>query len=237
MIGNEKEILAITPARGGSKGVFRKNIKILCGKPLIYYSIKSALNSRYIDRLVVSTEDDEIAEISKKYNSEVIKRPKELATDHAPSIPVYKHVLKFLKEKENYQPDIVVIIQPTSPLRDVEDVDRCIEKLFIEKSDSVITVRRVKHSPQFMVELDEKKRIKYLFNRKNITRRQDAKEVYIPNGAVFVTWSKTIIEKNTDRGPDTRAIIMPMERSVDIDTEFDFYMAEKLMEKNEKYKN
>ena len=108
---NKQEILAIIPARGGSKGIPRKNIKLLCGKPLIYYSINAGLNSNLISRVVVSTEDDEIASVARKYNVEVIKRPNELAEDDTPSVPVYQHVLKYLRENESYEPDIVVVLE------------------------------------------------------------------------------------------------------------------------------
>jgi len=227
------KIIGIIPARGGSKGISRKNIKMFCGKPLLYYSIKAGLESKYIDRVVVSTEDDEIAGVAKKFGAEVIKRPDKLAQDDTPSVPVFKHVLSYLEEKERYAPEIVVILQPTSPLREVKDIDNCIEKLVREKCDSVITVKKVVHPPQWMVKLDKNGKVENLFDRKKITRRQDAKDVYIPNGAVFVTWPKTIMEKDTDRGADTRAIVIPAERSVDIDTELDFYIAEQLMMRNE----
>jgi len=233
----EKKILAIIPARGGSKGVQRKNIKPLCGKPLVYYSIKAGLESKYIDRVVVSTEDDEIAGVAKKFGANVIGRPDELARDDTPSVPVFQHVLTFLKENEEYVPDIVIILQPTSPLRNVKDIDNCIEKLVREKCDSVITVKKVVHPLQWTVKLDKKGKVTNLFDSEKVTRRQDAEDIYIPNGAVFTTWSKLIMEKDTDRGPDTRAIVMSAERSVDIDTELDFYIAEQLMIKNERNKN
>jgi len=227
------KILGIIPARGGSKGIYKKNIKSLNNKPLIYYSIKAGLKSRYIDRLVVSTEDEEIAKISRKYNVEVIKRPIKFSRDDTPSITVYQHVIKYLKENENYEADIVVILQPTSPLRVVKDIDNCIEKLVNEHCDSVLTVKKVDHPIEWIVKVDKKGNITNLFNTKKITRRQDSEDYYIPNGAVFVTRSDIIMHKNTDRGPDTRVIIMPPERSVDIDTELDFCIAVQLMMKNE----
>lgn len=228
-----KEVLAIIPARGGSKGLPRKNIKSFNGKPLIYYSIKAGLKSKYITRLIVSTEDKEIEKVSEKCKAEVIRRPLELAKDDTPSIAVYQNVLKYLRENESYKPSIVVVLQPTSPLRKNKDIDNCIEKLAKEKCDSVITVKKVDHPPQWIVRLGKKGKVENLFDKKKYIRRQDIEQLYIPNGAVFVTWSKMIIEKNTDRGPDTRAIVMPSDRSIDIDTELDFYIAEKLMMRNE----
>ena len=110
-------ILAIIPARGGSKGIPRKNINLLCGKPLIAYTIEAALSSKYIDSVVVSTEDEEIAKITKDYRVEVIPRPLELAHNNTPSLPVFQHVIRFLEEVESFLPNIIVILQPTSPLR------------------------------------------------------------------------------------------------------------------------
>jgi len=178
-----KKIIAIIPARGGSKGVPRKNIKPLCGEALIYYSIKAGLESKYIDRVVVSTEDDEIASVAEKFGAEVIERPDRLARDDTPSVPVFKHVLSYLDENEKYLPDIVVILQPTSPLRKAKDIDDCIEKLIQEKCDSVITVKKVDHPPQWMVKLGEHNRVENLFKQDKVTRRQDAEDVFIPNGA------------------------------------------------------
>lgn len=231
------KIIAIIPARGGSKGVPRKNIKTLCGKPLTYYSIKAGLESKYIDRVVVSTEDNEIEEIAKRYEAEVVKRPMALSRDYTPSLEVFQQVLHFLKKTEEYIPDIVVILQPTSPLRKTNDIDTCIEKLCSERCDSVITVTKVEHPPQWMVKLDKNSRLNNFLTGKNVVRRQESEELYIPNGAVFVTWVYTIIKENTIRGADTRAIVMPSERSIDIDTELDFYIAEQLMIKNERNKS
>jgi len=231
------KIISIIPARGASKGIRKKNIKKLAGKPLIAWTIEQAKKSKYISEVYVSTENKEIAKIARKYNTKVIKRPEELAKDDTPSLPVFQHVLHYLKENEGYEPDIVVILQPTSPLRTVTDIDTCIEKLVNEKCDSVMTVKKVDHPAQWMLKISRGGRIKNLFEGKKITRRQDAEELFIPNGAVFVTWSKIIIEKNTHRGPDTRVVIMPAERSIDIDTELDFFIAEQLVMKNERNSN
>ncbi len=226
---NKYSVLAIVPARGGSKGLFRKNIKILCGKPLLYYSIKAGCDSEYIDRVIVSTEDNEIEKIAKEYQAEVVKRPDNLSKDNTPSLFVFQQVIDFLSEKEQYIPDIIVILQPTSPLRAVTDVDSSIEKLINEQCDSVITVKKVHHPPQWMLKLDEKGRIENVFGNDNIIQRQQIGNIYSPNGAIYVSWTDVIMNKNTLRGPDTRALIMPDERSIDIDTELDFFIAEKLL--------
>jgi CMP-N-acetylneuraminic acid synthetase len=137
---------AIIPARGGSKDIPKKNIKPLRGKPLITYTIDYAKKSRCINKVVVSTEDEEIAEISRKYGAEVMERPENLAKGESPTIDVIFHVLKILKMK-NYNPDIVVLLQPTSPLRSAKDIDNAI-KLFLDSDcESVVSVYAVKHPP------------------------------------------------------------------------------------------
>lgn len=230
---NNPKILAIIPARGGSKGVPRKNIRLLGGKPLIAWTIESAKKSKYLDRIIVSTEDKEIAEISKRYGAEVIERPEELAKDDASSLSVLTHVVDFLEKNENYKPDIIVVLQPTSPMRKEQDIDNAIEKLIQTNCDSVVSICEFEHSPYWAYKLNEDK-IEYLIKSKyNTVRRQDLPKIYRPNGAVYVTRRKILMGENKVLGKDTRATIMPLERSVDIDTELDFKFAEFLM--NEKF--
>jgi CMP-N-acetylneuraminic acid synthetase len=125
----KNKIIAIIPARGGSKGLPRKNIKLLLGKPLVAWTIEQAKNSKYVNKVVVSTEDKEIAEISRGYGAEVpFLRPKELARDDSPTIDAILHALNWFEESGEYF-DIVVLLEPTSPLRDVEDKDKCVEIL------------------------------------------------------------------------------------------------------------
>ena len=133
-----KKIISIIPARGGSKRLPRKNILLLAGKPLIAYSIEQSFKSKYIDRTIVSTEDKEIAETSKKYRAEIIKRPKELATDEATTLVVLQHVLSVLRE-QNYNPDVVVLLQPTSPLRKTSQIDESIRKLIDNNANMVVS--------------------------------------------------------------------------------------------------
>ena len=124
------EILAIIPARGGSKGIKRKNLRPICSKPLVAYSIEAGLNSKFITKTVVSTEDDEIAQVSKSFGAQVIKRPMELARDETKTIPVMLHAAKYLEDRENYRPDYVVLLQPTCPLRDANYTDNAFEFYF-----------------------------------------------------------------------------------------------------------
>ncbi len=234
MTGKKKNlyVLGIIPARGGSKGIPYKNIVELRGKPMIYYTIREARKSEYLDRIVVSTDNGKIREVAENYQVEIIPRPERLARDNTPSLPVFKHAIDYLDEKNGYVPDLVVILQPTSPLRKTEDIDDSVEKLLEEGCDSVITVMEVKHPPHWMVTLDEEGRVSEFLDKGGgkVYRRQDTPDLYIPNGAVFVTRKDVILDGDTVRGPDTRALVMPPERSIDIDTELDLLFAEKIME-------
>ncbi len=228
-----RKILAIIPARGGSKGIPRKNVRLLCGKPLIAYAIEVALSSKYIGRVVVSTEDSEIAEIARQYEAEVIERPVELAQDDTPSLPVYQHVISYLEKVANHHCDIIVALQPTSPLRAVADIDGAIEKFLTLRCDSVVSVCEVEHSPHWMYTLEREQLRPIIGGGDKITRRQDAPKTYRLNGAVYVVHRDIIMEHNRVVGGDMRAYIMPVERSLDIDTEIDLKLAELLMKGSE----
>lgn len=227
-----KKIIAIIPARGGSKGIPRKNIKIFAGKPLIAYTIEVALKSRYLDRIIVSTEDKEIAEISKKYGAEVIKRPQRLANDFVAKEPVLEHALEHLRRHENYKPDLLVCLQSTSPLRTTADLDKAI-RLFLEnKVNSVVSVCQVEHSFCWYCRID--KYLKPIFGRRFLRqRRQESGKVYMPNGAIYISRPETLFKQESFFGSKILPYIMPPERSVDIDTDFDFKVAERIMKNEE----
>jgi len=230
----ESDIVAIIPARGGSKGIPRKNVKLLCGKPLIAYAIEAALSSKYIGRVVVSTEDKEIAEVAGEYGAEVIERPAELARDDTSSFLVCQHVIRYLEEIKNFYPDVVVVLQPTSPRRIVEDVDRAVEKFLEADCDTVVSVCEAEHPPHWMYTLEGDRMKPVIPGGEKITRRQDTPKIYRLNGAVYVTSRDIIMNENRVLGNDTRAYIMPIERSIDIDTELDFQFADLLMKKGER---
>lgn len=232
-MSKKPNIIAIIPARGGSKSLPRKNIKLLNDKPLIYYTINEAKKSKYLCRLIVSTEDNAIAETAKKYGAEVIERPVELAQDDTPSLPVYQHIIRYLKEAENFYPDIIVILQPTSPCRQVEDIDGAIEKFLEAGCDSVVGVCETEHPPHWMYTLEGDSLKPIIEGGEKVTRRQDTPRVYRLNGAVYVIHRDVIMEQNRVMGNDTRPFIMPLERSIDIDTELDVKLAELLMKERE----
>jgi CMP-N-acetylneuraminic acid synthetase len=224
---SDKKILAIIPARGGSKGLPRKNIKPLLGKPLIAWTVEQAKNSKYIDKVVVSTDDEEIAEISKKYGAEVpFLRPKELARDDSPTIDAIIHAINWFEERGEFF-DILILLQPTSPLRTTEDIDNAIE-LFLNNKDalSLISVKENEHPPFWSLEI-ENKFLKPLFGEEYFKkRRQELPKSYMPNGAIFISYVDILKKYKTFYTPKTIAYIMPPERSIDIDNEFDFLLAE-----------
>jgi N-acylneuraminate cytidylyltransferase len=222
------KIVAIIPARGGSKGVSKKNIKHLQGKPLISYSIGHAKKSKYINKVVVSTEDKEIAEISREYGAEIIERPEELAKDESPTINAIFHALEVLKE-QNYTPDVVILLQPTSPLCNAEDIDNAAELFLNVDCESVVSVCEVEHPPHWCFEIEEGY-LKSLFGDEYLMmRRQDLKGVYMPNGAIYISTPQTLYKCESFFCNHTIPYIMPTRRSIDIDTKIDFMLAELVM--------
>ena len=225
------KFLVLVPARGGSKGIPHKNMRLLAGKPLIDYTIEAALGSRYPLRVVVSTDDEEIARVSQAVGAEVpFLRPAELASDETPTFSVVRHALQWLEQHEAYQPELVVLLQPTSPLRRSRHIDQALELLLSSEADSVVSLCEVEHSPYWMKNVDAEGRVSpFMSMEEEYTRRQALPKVYRLNGAIFVTRSKVIIRENRLLGDDTRAYIMNQVDSIDIDTELDFKLAELLI--------
>ena len=229
----EKTILALIPARGGSKGLPRKNIRPLLGKPLIAWTIEQAKASKYIDRVVVSTDDEEIADVAKKYGAEVpFMRPKELATDEAKGIDVVFHAMGwFRKNEKNKQYDLIMLLQPTSPLRTADDIDKAIELLFLKKAKAIVSVCEVDHHPLWANTLPENRCMKDFIRKKIMNKnRQELPTFYRLNGAIYLAYWDYIKEQKGFFGKETFAYIMPKERSVDIDGEIDLRLAEILGE-------
>ncbi len=223
------EVLGIIPARGGSKGVPRKNIRPLAGKPLILWTIEAALRAQTISRTVVSTDDDEIAQVALAAGAEVIRRPAELAQDTSPTEPAMFHVLQVLKDREGYEPDAVALLQCTSPLRGASIIDEGVRKLLETGCDAVMTVTPVQHwylagrirdEDVFMPEYDYQNR----------PRSQDMEEKYRENGALYVTRIDAFYKYRNRLGGQVRVIIMDPVRSIDIDTWEDFRLAEEVLQ-------
>jgi CMP-N,N'-diacetyllegionaminic acid synthase len=218
--------LAIIPARGGSKGIPRKNILSLLGKPLIAYTIEAARKACLIGRVLVSTDDPEIAAVATQFGAEVpFLRPPELARDETPTLPVLQHLLSQLKTTENYEPEIIVLLQPTSPLRRVGDIDKAVTLLQQTSADSVVSLCVAEYSPYWMNRLESDRVLPFLENVPEYARRQDLPPVYRINGAVYATRRRILMEQNRLLGEDTRGIVMDAESSVDVDTPLDLKIA------------
>lgn len=219
-------IIAIIPARGGSKRIENKNLIELAGKPLIWYTINEAKKSKYINKLILSTDDNKIIEVAKRYNIEIIKRPKELAKDDSPTIDTINHVLRSLKD---YKPEIIVLLQPTSPLRTVEDIDQTIKTLLETNADSVETFCEIEHHPASMFIIDENNDA-YPLDKENYKKMyQDLPKVFRENGAVYAVKTDVLTRENTFYGKRHKACIIPKERSVDIDDMASLRLAEFLL--------
>jgi len=222
------EVLGIIPARGGSKSVPRKNIRLVGGRPLIAYAIDAAQKSQLLTHYVVSTDNEEIAAVAQHAGASVLMRPHELAEDDTPMVPVVKHALMSLSPAEGHY-DFVVVLQPTAPLRTAEDIDAALQILFDTGADSVTSVYQVAdHHPARMYRLINGRLIPY--EVEPVERlRQTLPPVYHRNGAIYACKVSLVLEKNTLIGPDVRPHIMPRERSLNIDDELDLAFADCLL--------
>jgi len=222
-----KTVIAIIPARGGSKGVPRKNIRILAGKPLIAWTIEEAKKSRYIDRLILSSENEEIIQVAKEWNCEVpFVRPMKLAMDDTPGIEPILHAINALKKKYDYG----VYLQPTSPLRSIKDIDGCIEACVFTKSPSCVSVTEVRQHPYWMYKIDELGcLVPFLKEDKRYAFRQDLPPLYVLNGAVYVAECTFLNNNHSFFSDKTKAYIMSTENSIDVDFELDFKILESLI--------
>ena len=221
-------LLAIIPARGGSKGIPRKNIKRLAGKPLIGWTIDAAKRSSCIDSIIVSTEDDEIASVCRELGADVpFMRPAELATDDTPGIAPVLHAILQLPEY-----DWVLLLQPTSPLRSAEDIDGIWKFCQERGAFSAVSVCEVGKHPYWMYKCGSTQRLEpFITGRPVITRRQDLPPAYALNGALFLARTDWLLEQKEFIGPGTLGYTMPPERSLDLDTLQDWRWVEFLIEK------
>lgn len=226
-------MIAIIPARGGSKGLPRKNVKEMCGKPLIAYTIEAALAAKSIDRVVISTGDDEIAAVAMQYGAEVpFMRPAELASDTAMAVDNYIYTIDRLEKEWNIKIDSFVVLQPTSPLRISEDIDGAVQLFNARKADSVVSYVKEAHPVFWHKKIGKDNKLEDLFES-TLANRQDFPITYYPNGAVYV-FSTAMIRQRKYYTDMSYAYIMPRERSVDIDFLEDFKYAEFLMQSRNK---
>jgi CMP-N,N'-diacetyllegionaminic acid synthase len=227
------KVLALIPARGGSVTLPRKNVLPFCGKPLIGYSIAAAQDARAagapIDRIIVSTDDAEIAEVSRRLGAEVpFMRPAELARPDTPSLPVVVHAVRQAEADGALQYDWILLLQPTSPLRTKEDICGALEITTLEDVSAVVSVTSANHAHPAKLKVMENGLLKpYLGDSLQQPARQDfGFDVYKTNGAIYLTRREVLMDEGSFYGSRARAFIMPAERSVDIDTRLDFETAE-----------
>ncbi len=218
----QPKVLALIPARGGSKGVPRKNILQIGGKPMIAWTIEAALASGVCDRVVVSTDDAEIAEVAKKYGAEVpFMRPEEFARDDTPDYPVFQHCMEWLQENEGTQPDIALWLRPTSPLRTADDIKKALELLLSTDADAVRSVCSVEQHPYWMKNMDDENRLTPLIaghDENTYPRRQLLDPVYLLSGLVEAIRVPNALKNGKLFSGDIRGYLAPPERSREIDS-------------------
>ena len=227
-------IVALICARGGSKGIPNKNIKLFGGKPLIVRSINQAKELKEINRVIVSTDSKEIANIAIDAGAEVpFIRPLKLGEDNVPEWLVWRHALESIKKKGDNFPDILIVIPATAPLRTVDDLKNCLIEYQKGDADIIITVTDSHRNPYFnMVKINEEGVASLVITpEKNITRRQDTPDIYDVTTVAYVTTPKFILEKDNIFSGKVRHVHVPIERALDIDTPLDLKIAELLLSK------
>ncbi|MFT6814291.1 MAG: CMP-N,N'-diacetyllegionaminic acid synthase [Sphingobacteriales bacterium] len=228
------EVLAIIPARGGSKGIKKKNLVKVKGKTLIEYSIEHALSSKYITKTIVSSENEEILTLARGFKEVIpLQRPQKLAEDHVLDLPVFEHALEYLKLNENYVPDIIVHLRPTAPFRRVEWIDEAIEKLIeTPEAESIRSVSEPEKHPYRIFDIDENGYLNSIMKHKHeqsfVLRRQDLPKMYYYNCVIDVTRWSTIMELKSMTGNKMLPFIMDPDEVIDIDTPKDLFILNQL---------
>ena len=234
---SKKEILTVIPARGGSKGIPRKNIKDLAGKPLLAYTAEAALNSKRLGRIILSTDDDEIKKVGYSLGLEVpFDRPSELAQDYSTGTLVIQHAVRTFEELEHYCPEVIVVLQPTSPLRTSKHIDDALEIFQKNKADSLVSVTEVPHNmnPYSVMKLEKDGMVKPFLNYdENKNLRQMKPKFYARNGAaIYICTYECLMKKNSLFGKTTLPYFMNKEDSLDLDDEVDWQMTELVLNKH-----
>jgi len=228
----DKSFLAIVPARGGSKGLVSKNIKKLCDKPLIAWSIEAGLKSKYIDEVVVSTDYQNIADIAKKYRANVpFLRPDYLSSDTATSFDAVEHAVDFYRDRLNKKFDYIVLLEPTSPLREDSDINLAIEKLLNSNADSIVGISKTEdQNPAFLIKQNKNGYISGYENKNmKVLRRQDIEDVYFFEGTIYISKTDVLLNKKTFYHDNTIGYEVPKYKSLEIDDIYDFIMVEAIM--------
>lgn len=226
-----RSIVAIIPARGGSKGIKDKNLVPVLGKPLIAHTIEVAKASPEIERVVVTTDSPRIAEVARDFGAEVpFLRPSELATDDAPGREVWKHAIDWFEREENYRPRLTMCLQPTSPLRNAADLSSAISLHWERAADWVISVCKTKAPSIWLTTVESDGRIpRYEDAELKLTQRQAISDMYLPNGAIFLADREVLMTSNRLYTERTFAYVMPPERSIDIDSPWELKLVSLLM--------
>jgi CMP-N,N'-diacetyllegionaminic acid synthase len=228
-------ILGIVTARGGSKAIPKKNLALLANKPLLAWTVEVALESASLDRLVISTDDPEIAELGKKLGAEIpFLRPTELAADTSTSMDVILHAIRWFADNENYRPDYVLLLQPTSPLRTATDIRESIKLALAKHADSVVSVCETHQHPLWMKGMNKEGRLVDLYPQSAApTRRQDLPSVFALNGAIYLALRTFLLSERTFISDRTYVYVMPENRSLDVDTPWDLYLANLILNDRE----
>lgn len=237
---NNKKVLAVIPARGGSKGLPRKNIKKLIDKPLVAWPISAALNSSYVDKVVVTTDDIEIANVAERYGACVpFLRPAKLASDNAPSSAAISHVINHLEDKQEFY-DYIVLLEPTSPLTEGFDIDKALSMLVESKMDSIVGISEVESShPEFCIEMQLNNTITP-YQKKSFDapkRRQDLTPLYYLDGSLYISKVKAYKNNETFYHDKTMGYLSEYWKGVEIDTLFDFLVVETIMNNKKLFKS
>jgi len=229
-------VLGLIPARGGSKGVPRKAVRPLAGKPLIGWTIEAALASEGLERVAVTSEDAEIIEVATAFGADVpFVRPAELAADDSPGMDSVIHALRWLEREEGYAPQWVMLLQPTSPLRTSGDIDAVVRLAIERGGDSVVSVTEAADHPWWTKRLDEQGRLHDFVDRTGgAVRRQELPAAYALNGAIYLALREQLLRQRSWYSERTSAYVMPPERSLDIDTPWDFQLADLVLSRSGK---
>ena len=224
-------VIALISARGGSKGIPRKNVLPVAGKPLIAWTIAAALGSRKLSRLLVTTDDAEIAEVARAQGAEVpFLRPAELARDESPVIEAVEHALRWVETSDGALPEYVLLLQPTSPLRTTADIDGAIDLAYLRNADAVLSVCEASPHPYLARKIDRDGALgDFIDLPTKPVRRQEYPPAYVLNGAIYVNRVQSLLTSRNFQPPGALAYVMPVERSCDIDTPVDMQIAELLL--------
>lgn len=224
-------VVGIIPARGGSKGISDKNIASVAGLPLIAWTIAEARAARSLSRIIVTTDSQKIAEIARQYGAETpFLRPAELARDDTPGIAPILHAVRWLDEHEGRCPAYAMILQPTSPLRTSEDIESSIQLARQHSADGVVSVSPATKHPYWMKRvLDDGRMVNFLLLEGSYSSRQCLPPAYSPNGAIYLVRREVLLEQETLFSERTYAHIMPEDRSLDVDTPWDLYVADLIL--------